>query len=91
MRVLLVSTLFPTTVFTGGTRVPVAQAEELHRLGHEVHLFGGYLSRLPDHSVQTAEISGFPARLVDVAGKLDPDDPAFFVNRDAEREFGEAP
>jgi glycosyltransferase involved in cell wall biosynthesis len=87
MRVLLVSALFPTTVYTGGTRVPISQAVELHRLGHEVQLFGGYLSRMPGQDVLATEISGFPARLVDVAGKLDPDDPAFFVNRDAEREF----
>lgn len=87
MRVLLVSTLFPSTVFTGGTRVPVAQAEELRRLGHEVEFFGGYLSRMPGHGVVATDVGGFPARLVDVAGKLDPDDPGFFVNRDAEREF----
>jgi glycosyltransferase involved in cell wall biosynthesis len=87
MRVLLVSALFPRTVFTGGTRVPVEQAEALRRLGHEVEFFGGYLSRMPGQVVMTTEVSGFPARLVDVTGKLDPEDPAFFVNRAAEREF----
>jgi glycosyltransferase involved in cell wall biosynthesis len=87
MRVLIVSSLFPRTVFTGGTRVPVAQAEELRRLGHDVEFFGGHLSRIPGQDDVTTDVSGFPARLVDVAGKLDPDDPAFFVNRAAERVF----
>ena len=87
IRVLLVSALFPHSVFTGGTKVPLAQATALRELGHEIHFFGGYLSRVPGQTRTTTQISGIPATLVDVAGKLDPDDPAFFANAEAEREF----
>jgi glycosyltransferase involved in cell wall biosynthesis len=87
MRVLMVSSLFPTTVVTGGTQVPVAQALALRELGHDVQLFGGYISHMPGQAIRATEVSGFPARLVDVAGRLDPEAPEFFVNPEAQRQF----
>ena len=87
MRVLMVSALFPHTVFTGGTSVPLYQAAALRALGHDVHLFGGHISHLPGRSSERSVVSGFPATLVDVAGMLHPQSPEFFANPRAEREF----
>ena len=83
----MVSALFPHTVLTGGTRVPLDQAAALRASGHDVQLFGGHISHLPGRSIERSVVSGFPATLVDVAGMLDPQSPEFFSNPRAEREF----
>jgi glycosyltransferase involved in cell wall biosynthesis len=87
LRILLVSTLFPTTILTGGTLVPHKQALALRDMGHAVTLFGGQLRYVPSDWATLEGPDGIPARFVDVTGKLDPQAPEYFTNPRAEREF----
>lgn len=87
MRVLYVSSLFPVSAYTGGTRVPLEQANAVRARGHQVELFGGSLSVGAGGRPRKMVIDGMSATLVNVRGHLGPGDPGFRGQVSAGRAF----